>query len=351
MTLLAVFAVLVVWHARVESVSAGTTRSTRSTSSRWRGTAGPGTRRRLASRPPRPEHHPYALDLDLFGRASLLQWLGPAATARGCRRPAGLAAHPASPAVDQPAGSPRSPSWHRRSTGASTSPPTAGWSRIRRAGLDAFLGWAESPARSRAGAAPLAGGRRADHSGDLAADPAPRGRRDRGCLVAPADHARHDPVVCDRPPGARRVQPRQLGEHAFARYAGLFVHVTAAPRELGAARGHPIAAGRTRRTGARVYAPPDAHPRPRAAPGRAAIFHFLFQALTLWDFYVFFALDAWRRDVGYRVRGWMAAVAELDALSAFAQVRRTTGLVPAGSERRGPTAPRRAPGARLSVTR
>jgi DNA mismatch repair ATPase MutS len=53
----------------------------------------------------------------------------------------------------------------------------------------------------------------------------------------------------------------------------------------------------------------------------AAIFHFIFQALTLWDFYVFFALDAWRRDVGHRVRGWMAAAGELDALSAFAHVR------------------------------
>ena len=52
----------------------------------------------------------------------------------------------------------------------------------------------------------------------------------------------------------------------------------------------------------------------------AAIFHFVFQALTLWDFYVFFALDSWRRDVGHRVRGWMAAIGELDALSAFAHI-------------------------------
>src|SRR4029453_8254975 len=28
-------------------------------------------------------HHPYAMDLDLFGRASLFQWLGPAGTPRG----------------------------------------------------------------------------------------------------------------------------------------------------------------------------------------------------------------------------------------------------------------------------
>jgi DNA mismatch repair ATPase MutS len=53
----------------------------------------------------------------------------------------------------------------------------------------------------------------------------------------------------------------------------------------------------------------------------AAIFHFIFQALTLWDFYVFFALDSWRREVGHRVRDWMAAVGDLDALSAFAHIR------------------------------
>ena len=53
----------------------------------------------------------------------------------------------------------------------------------------------------------------------------------------------------------------------------------------------------------------------------AAIFHFPIQALTLWDFHVFFALDSWRREVGHRVRGWMDAVGELDALSALAQIR------------------------------
>jgi len=53
----------------------------------------------------------------------------------------------------------------------------------------------------------------------------------------------------------------------------------------------------------------------------AGIFHFLIQALTLWDFHVFFALDRWRREVGRGVRGWMDAAGELDALSAFAHVR------------------------------
>src|SRR4029453_8750235 len=53
----------------------------------------------------------------------------------------------------------------------------------------------------------------------------------------------------------------------------------------------------------------------------APIFHFPHQALTLWDFHVFFAFDAWRRKVGSSVRGWMEAIGELDALSALAQVK------------------------------
>jgi DNA mismatch repair ATPase MutS len=54
----------------------------------------------------------------------------------------------------------------------------------------------------------------------------------------------------------------------------------------------------------------------------AAIFHFPIQALTLWDFWVFFALDRWRRTTGRRVRVWLQAVGELDALALLASARR-----------------------------
>ena len=83
--LLLAFAVLVVRHARIEEQLA------------WLDAlqlANIRARARLArdwSVLPQPQpppgidltHHPYALDLDLFGRASLYQWLGPAATASG----------------------------------------------------------------------------------------------------------------------------------------------------------------------------------------------------------------------------------------------------------------------------
>ena len=45
------------------------------------------------------EHHPYALDLDIFGRASLLQWLGPSATLAGADALQHWLLHPASPAA------------------------------------------------------------------------------------------------------------------------------------------------------------------------------------------------------------------------------------------------------------
>jgi DNA mismatch repair ATPase MutS len=112
-----------------------------------------------------------------------------------------------------------------------------------------------------------------------------------------------------------------VGEHAFARYAGLFVHATAAPR------GSALLEDIQSRLGARGISAPACMRRLMRILGLAqlragaAIFHFVFQALTLWDFYIFFALDSWRRDVGHRVRGWMVAVGELDALGAFAHIR------------------------------
>ncbi len=54
----------------------------------------------------------------------------------------------------------------------------------------------------------------------------------------------------------------------------------------------------------------------------AAILHLPIQALTLWDFHVIFALDRWRERSGSRVRGWLEALGELDALSLLATARR-----------------------------
>src|SRR3954453_15866720 len=95
------FGALVAWHARVEERVA------------WhealrvvaaRGAA--RVRRSWDELPPAEApssidivHHAYAIGLDIFGRASLFQWLGPAATARGSFQLASWLLQPAPPDV------------------------------------------------------------------------------------------------------------------------------------------------------------------------------------------------------------------------------------------------------------
>jgi DNA mismatch repair ATPase MutS len=50
----------------------------------------------------------------------------------------------------------------------------------------------------------------------------------------------------------------------------------------------------------------------------AALLHFPIQAFTLWDFHVLFAIERWRVRFGGAVGGWLAALAEIDALSVLA---------------------------------
>jgi DNA mismatch repair ATPase MutS len=112
-----------------------------------------------------------------------------------------------------------------------------------------------------------------------------------------------------------------VADQAFARYADLFAHAVRAPGDaplLGAVRTRLASSGAAASECLRQLNRILGFAQLRAG---AAIFHFPIQALTLWDFHVFFALDAWRRRVGSSVRGWMNAVGELDALSALAQVR------------------------------
>ena len=50
----------------------------------------------------------------------------------------------------------------------------------------------------------------------------------------------------------------------------------------------------------------------------SAMGHFALQALVLWDFHVVSALEAWQLRHGQRVRQWVAALADVEALSALA---------------------------------
>ncbi|HET6316239.1 MAG TPA: DNA mismatch repair protein MutS, partial [Chloroflexota bacterium] len=53
----------------------------------------------------------------------------------------------------------------------------------------------------------------------------------------------------------------------------------------------------------------------------APIVHFVVQALTLWDFHVYFALHRWRARDGRHVRGWIDALGSVDALATLAMIR------------------------------
>jgi hypothetical protein len=323
LTLMAVFAVLVVWHARVEervdwydALHAVNQFAMARIGRVW-------DRLPPTGEPPAGiEHHPYAIDLDLFGRASLLQWLGPPATLPGAAALQNWLLHPAPPSVvaaRQAAVAELASALEWREHLAAHGRLVSG---VRRAEFEAFLRWAESPGAFSAAAL----------------------RRLRAAVVTTTAsiwllillHAAGAipaawwliPITLGMILSfatARRVHGEFnsaiVGEYAFERYAALFVHVTAAPHSSA------LLAHIQSRLGAQGHSAPACMRRLMRILGLAqlragaAIFHFIFQALTLWDFYVFFALDSWRREVGHRVRDWMAAVGDLDALSAFAHVR------------------------------
>jgi hypothetical protein len=268
------------------------------------------------------EHHPYAHDLDLFGRASLMQWIGPAATAPGTRALHQWLLHPATPdeirarqlavvalaaAVD----------W-REALGAHGRLAAA----IRPAELEQFVRWAEGPGPFKAGTA--------------------RALKVVVLLLTAATWATIVLNATGIISGVPWMVPvlattvlsfgtaaqvhgafnrAGAGQDAFARYADLFAHATRVP-----ARAASLEALHARLTAEGAAAPACLRRLNRILGfaqlrASAGIFHFLVQALTLWDFHVFFALDAWRSRVGPRVRDWMAALGELDALSAFAQIK------------------------------
>ena len=316
------FTALVVWHARVEA------RAAWFDALRLVNVRALARVRRDWKELPVPEppsavdltHHPYALDLDLFGRASLAQWLGPSATPAGSSTLAAwlldladvpeIAARQA--AVRDLAADAE---WRERLSAHGV--VAAG---VRAIDLDRFFAWAEGPGllrgRERLGYAVIlvltasilipfvlhVSGRIDD---PLWLPPMVIG------LILSFATARRVHETFDRA-GA--------GQYGLGRYAGLLAHAVDVPGT----------APRLRDLHDRLTAGGYSAPQCMRQLGRllgfsdlrlsAAILHFPIQALTLWDFHVAFALDRWRYRVGPRVRAWMAALGDLDALSSLAHV-------------------------------
>jgi hypothetical protein len=321
--LFVLFGALVVWHARVEDRAAWfealrtvNLQAVARIERTWNELP-------PAVAPPSSvlDHHPYALDLDLFGRASLVQWLGPAATHHGSQALNAWLLHPAprpeialrQDAVQQLAAAAE---WRERLFALGLRA-----SAVREAELTRFLAWAEGPQLfGRHG--PLLrvvvriltvsiGVFAILYFAGAIETPVWLALVTIGLILSFATalqvHGSFDAA------GA--------GQEPLSRYAALFAHAVAAP----------AAATRLQQIHARLGADGTSAPRCMAKLNRllgfadlrrgAGIFHFPVQALTLWDFHLAFALDDWRAQVGGRVRDWMLALGDLDGLAVLARVR------------------------------
>jgi len=319
--LLAIFGVLVAWHAVVENRVA------------WhdalrvvceRGAAREA--RDWAALPPGDppdgvdlSDHPYAVDLDVFGRASLFQWLGPAATVSGSERLAAWLLTPAPPGeiVDrQQAVAALAPLDDWRERFAAHGIIAAG---ARSGDIDLFLTWAEGTIP------PFGGGYVYGTALTLTI----------AIWVLIALNATVVDAAFWLTPillgiilsfvySVRITKTLELagcGQRGLARYSAVLEHA------VSASASSPRLATLQQRLSSDGASAPDCMRQLNRILGfgdvrkGAAIFHFPIQALTLWDFHVLFALERWRRRNGGRVRDWLAALADMDALAALATAR------------------------------
>ena len=317
-----VFAVLVVKHARVDervawfnALRTVNERGIARIERRWDGLP-PGVVPAGIS----IEGHPYAVDLDLFGRASLFQYLGPAATPDGAETLATwlLAPGPADVVLQrQAAVAELGPKHEWREQLAAFGIVSDEGHSIPASG---FLGWAESPAT-----------------------PLPYFNALRGVVyaltvsiwlliildVAGVTRVALWPIpllagmilsFLTAAPVTTAFHAAGSGQTALKRYAGLFAHVVSITFHAAAL------ASLQQRLASDTEPAPAAMRRLNRILGFAelrsgsALLHFPIQALTLWDFHVLFALERWRRGTGAHVRDWMQATGELDAMSRFAEI-------------------------------
>jgi hypothetical protein len=335
--LFVVFGVLVFWHARVEdrvawhdALRTVNLRGSARVDRRWddlpRADA-PGSIDLL--------HHAYALDLDLFGRASLFQWLGPAATPTGSIKLATwllASAAPDTVVARQAAVVELAPAddWREQLAAHGA---LAG--QARQAEINAFLGWAEGPEPAVDFSLPFIRGGHATVFLFPIQVLVVALTASIWILLALFLLGIIDAALWLLPLVAGIILSFALarvvltafdqagaGQQAIGRYAALFEHTTHTPFGAPALRELQVrlsADGRSAPACMRRLNRILGFAELRSA---AALLHFPIQAFTLWDFHVLFALDRWRRVAGPHVRDWLEAVGELDALAAFATARR-----------------------------
>jgi len=261
-----------------------------------------------------PPGHPYADDLDLFGRASLCQLLGPLGTAPGERTLRDWLCAPAPPAAiaeRQAAVRELAPLVDFRDELALCGRLAGG----KRPDPAPFLAWAEGQPWLARRPALLWGARllAAATCALLLAQLVGLVAYPLWLLGALAN------VALSQSAGA--TVDRILGE--VAAHAGGLRHHAAAFELLGAGRWQAPALRRLQATLGGSGAAAAARTRQldrllRLDYLRLSMFYFPVQTLTLWNFHVLALLEGWQRAAGREARGWLAALGEAEALAALA---------------------------------
>jgi len=260
--------------------------------------------------------HPYARDLDIFGHASIAKWLGAAATVEGTRRLHDWllsAAPPDIVAGRQSAIEELAAKREWRETLGVEGRLTS----VVAADVDRFLDWAEatdSPVPSVLFAASLALPLTAIVLLTLFVAGITEGAwwliPVVTAVVLSFAYARAMYETFDR---------ATVGQRAMDRYATMLALV------CGERWTSPLV-DRQKRAMCIGGEAPAALSRLARLGGwselrtGAAIFHFPIQALTMWDFHVYFGFQRWRACYGRHVRGWIAALGAVDALAILARV-------------------------------
>lgn len=276
-------------------------------------------RRWAALPPPRPSpgdaSHPYADDLDLFGRASLFSLLGSAGTEAGRQAVARWLLRPAAPGVVRE----RQEAVRELAARREWRETLAATARMVEANpheLKVFLDWAASPPwlTPKRWIVWLARG--------VAATTVPLAvLHGLGTIGSPYWMV---PLVAAL--GLMAAYERRIHhtfsqafsrERLFHEHAALFEHLARAR----------FTAPLLGRLVAELHASGLAAPAEMAALGRLmrladlrfqALFHFPINAFTLWDVHVLAALERWQSRTGLHLSRWFEVLGEFEALSALA---------------------------------
>jgi hypothetical protein len=262
----------------------------------------------VAESPVGPEH-PYALDLDVFGHGSLFQLLDECATALGQERLGAWLSRPTEVSVAQE----RQRQVRELAGRAAFRRDLAIAGRLERNSRlspKGFLAWAEGPAsleavrwaRPLAWAVPLLG------VAVVVATALGRlpGEAPWLYLLIPAAV-----LTLTRGAVATSYGGLEVGQGGADRLASALARMEGEPfqspslRALAAGTGRAISPSLAMRHFARLSG---------MAEQRKNQLHVVLNLITLWDLHVFFRLDDWRKAHGPQARGWLDALADVEAL-------------------------------------